>query len=809
MTEYNPKEIEPKVQQRWRDQNAFKAEDNSAKEKFYCLSMFPYPSGKLHMGHVRNYVLGDVIARYQKMQGKNVMQPIGWDAFGLPAENAALKHGASPAAWTYGNINLMKEAFCRLGFAFDWSREIATCKPEYYRWEQWLFTKLYEKGLAYKKMSVVNWDPVDQTVLANEQVINGRGWRSDALIEKREIPQWFIKITAYAEELLEDLDQLTDWPEQVVTMQRNWIGKSVGAEVDFAVTDEQEKITVFTTRLDTLFGVTYLAVAYNHPIVQKALARKPALAAFIQECQHIETAEAALATVEKKGIDTGLKAIHPLTGEALPLWIANFVVMDYGTGAVMSVPAHDERDFEFAKKYNLPIKVVIEGSQILNDAATIEKGLLINSGVFDGSDFDQAFEALVKALEEKKAGKKKVQYRLRDWGVSRQRYWGAPIPIIYCDHCGTVPVPEKDLPVILPEEVKLTDPRSPLKKDPHFYETTCPSCGQKVTRETDTFDTFMESSWYFARFACRDQNQKMLDERVNYWMPVDQYVGGVEHAILHLLYSRFYYKLLRDVGLVKGDEPFKKLLTQGMVLKDGAKMSKSKGNVVEPGELIDQYGADTVRLFSMFAAPPEQSLEWSEAGVEGAYRFLKKLWNFVNMVLKGTGNKPAQISSEVELKKLRATLHSLLQQITFDYERNQFNTVVSGAMKMLNALSVYGEVGNNMPMPIIKEGIQMLLLILNPIVPHVTQTLWQECGFGENILTAPWPKVDSQALVSDIVEYVVQINGKMRGKISVPVNVDQEALLHLLKADGQLSKHIPATIKKVILVPKKLINVVG
>ncbi|MCD6046526.1 MAG: leuS [Gammaproteobacteria bacterium] len=848
MTDYNPKEIESQIQHYWQEHQSFKAVDDANKEKFYCLSMFPYPSGKLHMGHVRNYMLGDVISRYQRMLGKNVMQPIGWDAFGLPAENAALKHDASPAAWTYENIEVMKKQFESLGFAFDWSREIATCRPEYYRWEQWLFTKLYEKGLAYKKMSVVNWDPVDQTVLANEQVIDGRGWRSGALVEKKEISQWFIKITAYAEELLEDLDKLTGWPEAVITMQRNWIGKSIGAEVDFAVAPfaikgrraadagadivisssskrEGQTITVFTTRPDTLFGVTYLAVAYNHPIVAQALAQKPELKSFIDECKHIETAEAALATLEKKGVDTGLKAIHPLTGEELPIWIANFVVMDYGTGAVMAVPAHDQRDFEFAQKYHLPIKLVVqpltpnsslqgedgakgEGVENLSSAVT-EKGTLINSRVFDGLTFDQACDAIIKALEEKTAGKKKVQYRLRDWGVSRQRYWGAPIPMIYCDHCGTVPVPEKDLPVRLPEDVALKDPRSPLKQDPTFYETICPTCGKKATRETDTFDTFMESSWYFARFACPKQNEKMLDDQANYWLPVDQYIGGIEHAILHLLYARFYFKLLRDVGLVKADEPFKRLLTQGMVLKDGAKMSKSKGNVVDPNALIDRYGADTVRLFSMFAAPPEQSLEWSDAGVDGSYRFLRKLWNFIQTIIASPKDEASQASSDKD-KKLRATIHSILQQITFDYERQQFNTVVSGAMKMLNALQ---DAVNAEPAVInsaaLVESVKILLQVLNPIVPHITQALWQQCGFSENILEAAWPKVDAAALVSDSVDYVVQINGKMRGKISAPVDAAQDDLLAMIKADEHISKHLPAELKKVIVVPKKLVNLVG
>ena len=824
MTDYDPKKIEPAIQHYWREQQCFRALDDSDKPKYYCLSMFPYPSGKLHMGHVRNYMLGDVIARYQRMLGKNVLQPFGWDAFGLPAENAAIKNNASPATWTYANIKEMKKQLEQLGFGFDWSRELATCDASYYRWEQWFFTELFKKGLAYKKMSVVNLDPVDQTVLANEQVVYGRGWRSGALVEKREIPQWFIKITAYAEELLADLDKLTEWPEQVVTMQRNWIGKSIGAEVDFyldssslqaaeqhdveAIESVDNKITVFTTRPDTLFGVTYLAVAYNHPVVQKALQQNPALALFIQECKQIEVAEAALATVEKKGVDTGLTAIHPLTGEQLPIWIANFVVMDYGTGAVMSVPGHDERDFEFAQKYQLPIKQVVQVNihePIDANAAVlcVGKGLLCHSKQYDGLNFDQACDAIIQDLEAKNLGRKKIQYRLRDWGVSRQRYWGAPIPIIYCDQCGTLPVPEDQLPVVLPLDVVLTEPGSPLKKDPHFYQTTCPQCGGGATRETDTFDTFMESSWYFVRFTCVDDTQKMVDARANHWLPVDQYVGGVEHAILHLLYSRFYFKLLRDAGLVQGDEPFKKLLTQGMVLKDGKKMSKSVGNVVDPQMLIDQYGADTVRLFSMFAAPPEQSLEYSDAGVEGAFRFLKKLWQFVSAL-----NIPTDLSLDVTncsaaAKKLRQVVHSQLQQINFDYQRNQFNTVVSGAMKIFNALHAY-----QLEDAVLLEGIKILLCVLAPIVPHVTQKLWAEKNFGDNMFDASWPLVDSAALVMEQIEYIVQFNGKMRGKINAAAEIDEQALWQQVQEDPALNKHIAGPMKKIIFVPKRLINIV-
>jgi leucyl-tRNA synthetase len=831
MTNYNPKTIEANIQKYWQDHDCFKATDDSARPKYYCLSMFPYPSGALHMGHVRNYTIGDVIARYKRISGFNVLQPMGWDAFGLPAENAAIKHGASPAAWTYNNVAEMQQQLTELGFSFDWSRKLVTCDPSYYRWEQWFFTKLYEKGLAYKKMAVVNWDPVDQTVLANEQVIDGCGWRSGAPVERREISQWFIKITAYAEELLKDLDQLTQWPEQVVTMQRNWIGKSTGAEIDFylnqtlwqqaqkkddaILNDTKNKITVFTTCPNTLFGVTYLAVAYNHPIVAQALQHKPELAEFIQQCQQIEVAEAAFATAEKKGVDTGLTAIHPLTGEALPIWIANFVLMEYGTGAVMCVPAHDQRDFEFAQVYQLPMKQVVKFADapepeldFLSTApqkAFCEKGVACHSERFDGLDYDQACAAIIDALEQENLGRKRIQYRLRDWGVSRQRYWGAPIPIIYCDQCGTMPVPADQLPVLLPENVLLTQPGSPLKKDPNFYQTTCPSCKGPASRETDTFDTFMESSWYFARFACPDQNQEMLDQRANDWLPVDQYVGGIEHAILHLLYSRFYFKLLRDAGLVKGDEPFKKLLTQGMVLKDGSKMSKSKGNTVDPQALIDQYGADTVRLFSMFAAPPEQSLEYSDAGVEGSYRFLKKLWAFSSAITAINNAEVATSSSLTDAQqKLRQIIHAQLQQITFDYERSQFNTVVSGAMKIFNALQDYQSVDG-----VLIEGLKILLLVLNPIVPHITQQLWQQLNFNGTILQAAWPVVDAQALVTDQLNYVVQFNGKVRGKIPAPANADQHLLMQLIQQHLTLSKYLPPQVGKVILVPGKLINIVG
>lgn len=808
MSHYEPYIIEAEAQQFWHEHQSFKAEMDSVKPKYYCLSMFPYPSGKLHMGHVRNYMLGDVIARYQKMQGKNVLHPIGWDAFGLPAENAALKHGASPAAWTYSNTFDMKQQLQQLGFGFDWSRELTTCQPEYYRWEQWFFVELFKKGLAYKKMAVVNWDPVDQTVLANEQVINGRGWRSGALVERKEIPQWFIRITAYAEELLQDLDKLSGWPEQVVTMQRNWIGRSEGVDIHFAVPGATQPLTVYTTRPDTLMGVTYVAIAANHPLVAQALLDKPELQAFIDACKQGQVAEEALATQEKLGMDSGLVAIHPISGQPVPIWLANFVVMDYGTGAVMSVPAHDQRDFEFAVKYALPIQQVVEpltgGVVDLSQQAFIDKGRLIHSGEFDGLTFQQAFEQISAYLVERDLGAKKVQYRLRDWGVSRQRYWGAPIPIIYCDACGTVPA--REFPVVLPTDVTLTGTGSPIKSDPKFYETTCPECGQAAKRETDTFDTFMESSWYFARYACPHDDQQMLNAEANYWLPVDQYVGGIEHAILHLLYSRFYCKLMRDAGLVTIDEPFSHLLTQGMVLKDGSKMSKSKGNVVDPQALIDQYGADTVRLFSMFAAPPEQSLEWSEAGVEGSLRFLRKVWQFFQDHVPQHAQAPVN-TMDAATKTLRQQVHQCLQQIQYDYQRLQFNTVISGAMKILNAVQDYVQQPLKQEV-VLRECASILLRVLSPVVPHVCHHLWQRYEFGADILQAPWPLVDAQALESDVVQYVVQINGKTRGKVTAPIDADQTALLALIRQDAALEKFLSDAIKKVIVVPKKLINIV-
>ena len=700
-TSYNPSTVEENAQQYWFKKQSFSVTEDLNLETFYSLCMFPYPSGTLHMGHVRNYTLGDVISRYQRAQGKNVLQPIGWDAFGLPAENAAIKHKIHPAKWTADNIASMKAQFLRLGNAYDWKREFATCDPDYYRWEQWFFTRLFEKGLVYKKNSVVNWDPVDQTVLANEQVVDGRGWRSGALVERREIPQWFIKITAYAEELLNDLDTLEDWPEQVKQMQRNWIGRSEGCDIYFNVEGMTKRLKVYTTRPDTLYGVTYLAIAPDHPLAKEAAANNPDIQAFITECQGVKTAEAELATMEKKGIATDFSVIHPLTGKTIPVWIANFVLMQYGSGAVMAVPAHDQRDWEFAQKYKLPIKIVIQpldpDTNDFSKSAYTDVGVLVHSEQFNGLSSDDAISQISQYIQEKDLGKITVNYRLRDWGVSRQRYWGAPIPMIHCEQCGIVAVPEDQLPVILPESVEFSGSGSPLAQCPEFVHTSCPKCGQDAQRETDTFDTFMESSWYYARFACKNQDNAMLDDRAKYWTPVDQYVGGIEHAVMHLLYARFFHKLMRDEGLVNSDEPFKALLTQGMVLKDGHKMSKSVGNVVDPNHLIDTYGADTARLFIMFASAPEQSLEWSDTAVEGAHRFLKRLWSFVYENLQSIieinenhleGNHEYDWeNADAAIKKSRQILHQLLAQANNDYERHQFNTVVSACMKIFNEMS--------------------------------------------------------------------------------------------------------------------------
>jgi leucyl-tRNA synthetase len=808
--QYPFKEIEQSAQQYWETNQTFAASEQSGKPKYYCLSMFPYPSGRLHMGHVRNYTIGDVLSRFHKMKGFNVMQPMGWDAFGLPAENAAIKNNTAPAAWTYSNIEHMKTQLKQLGLGVDWNREIATCKPEYYKWEQWLFTELYKKGLIYKKTSTVNWDPVDGTVLANEQVIDGRGWRSGALVEKRDIPQYFMKITAYAEELLNDLDKLDGWPEQVKTMQRNWIGKSYGCEVEFPIVGQDGNLKVYTTRPDTLMGATYVAVAAEHPLATLAAQNNPALADFIAECKRGSVAEADVATAEKKGMPTGLFVTHPLNGEQLPVWVANYVLASYGEGAVMAVPAHDERDFEFAGKYSLPIKAVIKHADI-DTLPMTEHGTLFDSGEFDGLDFDGASAAIAAALNAKNLGKRRTQYRLRDWGVSRQRYWGCPIPIIHCPSCGEVPVPAEQLPVVLPEDVVMDGVGSPIKKDPHFYETTCPSCNGKATRETDTLDTFFESSWYFARYASFDSKTAMADERANYWLPVDQYVGGIEHAILHLLYARFFNKLMRDAGLLKNDEPFTNLLTQGMVLKDGSKMSKSKGNTVDPQELIDTYGADTARLFMMFAAPPEQSLEWADSGVEGAHRFLKRLWKAVYDHIEA-GVIGAYTSGELnaDLKNLRRQLHLTIEKVADDYgRRHSFNTAISSVMELMNALAKI-EGTDDTTRQVRQEVLQNVALLLSPIVPHVCQALWAELCPNSHILDAAWPTADQSAMVQDSIEYVIQVNGKLRGSISVAKTETKDNIEKLALEQPCVQKYIEEnmSVRKIIVVPNKLINVV-
>ena len=867
--QYPFKEIEQNAQQYWETNNTFAAPDASDKPKYYCLSMFPYPSGRLHMGHVRNYTIGDVLSRFHKMKGYNVMQPMGWDAFGLPAENAAIANKTAPAKWTYSNIEHMKTQLKQLGLGIDWGREIATCKPEYYKWEQWLFTELFKKGLIYKKTATVNWDPVDGTVLANEQVIDGKGWRSGAVVEKRDIPQYFMKITAYAEELLNDLDKLDGWPEQVKTMQRNWIGKSYGCEVEFPIVQELgardwglKTLKVYTTRPDTLMGATYVAVAAEHPLAKKAAENNPKLADFIAECKRGSVAEADVATAEKKGMATGLFVTHPLNGEQLPVWVANYVLASYGEGAVMAVPAHDERDFEFANKYGLLLKPVIaplswKGKKIkeqtestvsngvrqpliaLDEPRTeesfltfdtwvsslAEHGILFNSGEFDGLDFNTATDAISSALSTKNLGKKRVQYRLRDWGVSRQRYWGCPIPIIHCAKCGEVPVPAEQLPVVLPEDVVMDGVGSPIKKDPSFYETTCPTCGGAAKRETDTLDTFFESSWYFARYASFDAD-KMCDERANYWLPVDQYVGGIEHAILHLLYARFFNKLMRDVGLLKNDEPFTNLLTQGMVLKDGSKMSKSKGNTVDPQGLIDTYGADTARLFMMFASPPEQSLEWSDTGVEGSHRFLRKVWAAafehqpdVILGLKDPNGELVNWSKVIpECKNLRREIHLLLKQANFDLSRNQFNTVVSACMKILNALdrlpgAVWGEnseVRETATSFIYTEGLSILLRLLAPICPHIAHALWTKLGYGNDILTSDWPEHLESLLVQDEIEMMLQVNGKLRGSIVVSRTAAKDDIEKMAISQPSITKFLVdgQSVRKIIVVPNKLVNIV-
>ncbi|PKG39401.1 leucine--tRNA ligase [Psychromonas sp. Urea-02u-13] len=857
---YNPKEIEAKFQKNWDDNQSFKATEDPSKEKYYCLSMFPYPSGKLHMGHVRNYTIGDVVSRYQRMQGKNVMQPMGWDAFGLPAENAAIKNNTAPAGWTYENIAYMKTQLKQLGFGYDWSRELATCQPEYYRWEQWFFTKLLEKDLVYKKMATVNWDPVDQTVLANEQVIDGRGWRSGAIVEQKQIPQWFIKITAYAQELLDDLDQLDEWPEQVRTMQRNWIGRSEGIEMDFKVVGTGETVSVYTTRPDTVMGVTYIAVAAQHPIALEAGKTNPELAAFSDKCKNQKLVEAELATMAKEGVDTGVKAIHPITGEEVPVWTANFVLMSYGSGAVMSVPAHDQRDYEFAKEYGLNIKAVIKPADAdvdVSEVAYTEKGVCFDSGVFaqlDGLDFTAAFDAVEEKLTSENKGKRQVNFRLRDWGVSRQRYWGAPIPTLTLEDGTVVAVPEDQLPVVLPEDVKMNGITSPIKADLEWAKTTYN--GQPATHETDTFDTFMESSWYYARYCSPQSDDKMLDPaKANYWLPVDQYIGGIEHAILHLLYSRFFHKLLRDFGLVDCDEPYKKLLTQGMVLADAyyyedekggkvwispkdaitetdekgkvlsakmadgqalifdgmCKMSKSKNNGIDPQDMIDKYGADSVRLFMMFAAPAEQTLEWSDSALEGSLRFLKRLWKVaVDHVAAGEVADLDIKSHNDKQKTLRRELHKTIKKVTDDLGRRQtFNTAIASVMELMNKLTK-APTADLQDRAIIQEALVAVVKLLSPITPHICAELFEALGEQGDILTAPWPTVDEAALVEDSKLIIVQVNGKLRSKLTVAADITKEAVEALGLSDENVAKFTEGkTVRKVIYIPGKLLNIVA
>ncbi len=859
--EYNPQEIEVSVQANWEKTQIFKAVEDSNKEKFYCLEMFPYPSGKLHMGHVRNYTIGDVISRYQRMLGKNVLHPIGWDAFGLPAENAAIQNKTAPAPWTDDNIADMRGQLKRLGFSYDWSRELATCKPDYYKWEQWFFTKLYERGLVYKKESEVNWDPIDQTVLANEQVVDGRGWRSGALVEKKKIPQWFIKITDYAEELLAGLDDLDGWPDSVKTMQRNWIGKSVGAEVEFAV-DGADNLRVFTTRPDTLMGVTYLAVAADHPLAIAAAELNSEIASFRKECAQSSTAEADMETMEKRGISLGVSAKHPLTGEDVPVWCANFVLMSYGTGAVMAVPAHDQRDFEFAGKYGIAIKPVVfplEGELDISSAAYTELGVLKNSGQFDGQSSEQAKNNITDFLQEKGLGEQQINYRLRDWGVSRQRYWGCPIPFIY-DAEGN-PTAATEFPVELPTDVVMDGVGSPIKKMRSFIDTTHPITGQPAERETDTFDTFFESSWYYARYCCPNLDTAMLDERADYWLPADQYIGGIEHAVMHLLYARFFHKLMRDVGLINSDEPFKRLLTQGMVTAEtffridsdgkrsfynpnevnvqlddqgkpvGAiliedeqpveiggieKMSKSKNNGVDPQSMIDKYGADTVRLFTMFAAPPEQSLEWNDDAIAGGSRFLRRVWNlFENNreVLSRVKLSPLNglDNANRPTKALRLVTHTIIQRVLFDFDRQQFNTVVAAAMELTNAAekadwSSMGEHGEKA----LSEVCHTLIKILAPITPHLCEHLWATYGSDQSLEESGWISVDESALVTDEITYVVQVNGKLRAKLDVAASASNDDIETLAMADENVQRFLEGvTVRKVIVVPKKLVNIVA
>lgn len=854
---YRPEEIEPNVQQYWNNNQTFKVIEDPNKEKYYCLSMLPYPSGRLHMGHVRNYVIGDVISRYQRMLGKNVLQPIGWDAFGLPAEGAAIKNNIAPAPWTYANINYMKNQLKLLGFGYDWSREVTTCRPEYYRWEQWFFTYLYEKKLVYKKTSSVNWCPHDQTVLANEQVIDGCCWRCDTCVERKEIPQWFIKITAYADQLLYDLDKLENWPKQVKIMQRNWIGRSEGVEITFNVANSQETLTVYTTRPDTFMGSTYIAVAAEHPLSLQAIVGNPALADFIQECRNTKVTEAGKGNMEKKGMDTGLHVIHPMTGNQLPVWVANFVLMDYGTGAVMAVPAHDQRDWEFARKYDLPIKPVIRNTDDrttnLNAQVMTDKGVLFNSATFEGLDYHASFNAIADALVTHGVGKRKVNYRLRDWGISRQRYWGAPIPMMTLKDGSIVPTPANQLPVILPEDVLIKGISNPLKTDPTWIKTTYN--GVPALRETDTFDTFMESSWYYARCTCPNYDHGMLDPTAaNYWLPVDQYVGGIEHAIMHLMYFRFYHKLLRDAGLVTSDEPANRLLCQGMVLSDTfyylsnrgeriwvspvdvnverdekghiikaidpqgrkliyagmSKMSKSKNNGIDPQVMVEKYGADTVRLFMMFSSPAEMTLEWQDSGVEGANRFLKRVWKLTYEHCR-QGPVSALDSQGLSKKQkiLRRSVHKTIEKVSDDIGRRQsFNTAIAAIMELINKLARAPQT-NEQDRALLQEALLAVIRMLYPFAPHASFMLWQALGGDGDIDNTPWPIADDSAMVEDAKLVVIQVNGKLRGKITVPANADEILVRERASQEYWVAKYLQGTtVRKVIYIPGKLLNLV-
>jgi len=813
-TKYNPKEIEDSAQSYWEDHRVFESIEDQQKEKYYCLCMFPYPSGRLHMGHVRNYTIGDVVSRYQRMQGKNVMQPMGWDAFGLPAEGAAIKNNMAPSKWTRQNIDYMRHQLKMLGFGYDWSRELATCDPDYYKWEQWMFTRLFEKGIAYRSSAIVNWDPVENTVLANEQVIDGKGWRSGATIERRNMPQWFLRITDYCEELLEGLDDL-DWPEPVKVMQRNWIGRSEGHEIDFKVPDLDASIRVYTTRADTLFGATYLALAPEHPIVQEIASEDENVQQFIEETKSQAVSEEALEKTEKRGVSLGFNAINPINGEEIPVWTANFVLMTYGTGSIMSVPAHDQRDHDFAKKYNLLIRPVIRSSDKgsdhdFNQEAFVDTGMLFNSGQFDGIKSDDAKNQIGDVLSDLKAAKKVINYRLRDWLISRQRYWGAPIPVLSNENGDLVAESDENLPVALPEEVEFDGVRSPLKTMNDFYEVN--DRDVPLIRETDTFDTFMESSWYYARFCSSDSDKAMLDERAKYWLPVDLYIGGIEHAILHLLYARFYHKLLRDEGLVEGNEPFKRLLTQGMVLNDGAKMSKSLGNTVDPEEMIQNYGADTVRLFMMFTAPPEQSLEWSDKAINGSYRFLKKLWKLIKTHEESIKDTPVISSNDgfnENQNRLRRKTHQTISKVTDDIGRRYtFNTAIAAVMELVNEVSSFN-VDNELDRQVVKEAIKSILLLLSPIAPHICHQLWLDIKQAQPIIDADWPTFDPSLLKSKTSVVVIQVNGKLRSKLQVSASVDEDELKSMALSDEKVVRFIEGKeIKKVIVIPQKLVNIV-